>query len=118
MEMTSEEARVWKLLEPHRGKDRAVRVRDLALLAGMDERKLRDVVKNLVEVHAKPIGSSVRPPMGYFVITSEEEREEVRRQYYSRALKLFKRIRAVDRSAWVAGVVDQLELFQRGGGAE
>jgi hypothetical protein len=60
-----------------------------------------------------PIGTGTRPPFGYYLITSDEERREVRDSLVRRAVSVFRRARAYDRSGWVARMLGQLEMDWR-----
>jgi len=109
-DLTAEEARVLATVRARRGKAAAIPVPDLAVEAGMDERRVQQVVKHLVEEHQAPVGTATTAPCGYYWIVTDEERREVRNSLVRRAVSTLRRARAYDRSGWVAGLIGQAEL--------
>lgn len=108
--MTREEKAVAAILTEHRGRAKAIMARRLAELAGLDERRLRQVIKHLVERHHMAIGSTTSVPPGYYLITDPRERAAVRRSLMRRALSILERARAYDRAGWVHQLAGQLAL--------
>jgi len=64
------------------------------------ERKSRELINHLVVVHGLPIGSSPEPgSAGYFIIADEEDLEIATRSIKPRAIKIFRRARALEKLA-------------------
>ena len=110
--MNQDEILIWSILQQHLGSCRAIQVRQLVFLTDISERDVRSIVKDLIETHHKPIGSTVHKPYGYYVIMNNAERLSVRNSLYRRALSTLKRARAYesDKSLWAKNLIGQLEL--------
>lgn len=111
LEITREEAVISRIIEAHPGRQNAIPVGELAARTGIDERRVRDIVKHLIERHGLPVGSSTVEPPGYYLIVDNKERLEVRRSLVRRALSILERARAYDRGGLVAKLVGQLKLL-------
>jgi hypothetical protein len=109
-ELPADQAQVLAAVRARRGRAAAIGVGDLAAQTGLDERRVQIVVKHLVEEHQAPIGTGTTQPWGYYWITSDEERREVRDSLVRRAVSTLRRARAYDRGGWVAGLIGQAEL--------
>lgn len=114
--MDAVQEKVWQAVSVHRGAGNAIRVASLRIITGLNERGIRQAVKELIEDHGKPIGSTTAAPAGYYVIDSDEERKKVQRGLYGRAMSILRRARAYEanpiRRKWVSGIVGQLQLFE------
>lgn len=110
--MNLDETRIWSILQGHTGSQSAIRVGHLSQITGLTGRTIRMIVKDLIETHHKPIGSTVHRPYGYFVIVDNEERKAVRNSLMHRARSLLKRIQAYEpqNSQWASRTLGQLEL--------
>lgn len=109
-ELPAEQAQVLALVRARRGRAAAIGVADLAAATGIDERRVQQVVKHLVEEHQAPIGTGTTPPHGYYWIVTDEERREVRDSLVRRAVSTLRRARAYDRGGWVSRLIGQAEL--------
>jgi hypothetical protein len=89
--MTEQELKILKILYEHKGRSKPITVGKLVVLTGISEREVRQIVKNLLEIHHYPIASSVNPPYGYYLITDPKEAEQCLGQYYARAKEVLKR---------------------------
>ena len=89
-QLSEEECLVWDVVQGYRGKDQAVTNDELARLSGVPQRRLRAVIKALVEEHRKPIGSL--PGLGVFIVQTMQERTEVMDFYKGHALSLLRRM--------------------------
>jgi len=87
-DLTPEEARIWRQIEG-RSREEAIKIRDLAELVWMDERSMRQTIRQL-RLMGYPIGSSSEPPAGYWHMQKSEDAEETGRQFLNRALKELK----------------------------
>ncbi len=96
-ELTNEEEAVLRVLNQCRGKERAVRVDDLAQRTSINSREVRAIVSHLRRDHRIRIGSSVKKPFGYYMITCPEEAKETADQLWSRAIDLLKTIQVIER---------------------
>jgi len=82
------------------GCKQAVHKRRLAELTGLSEREAREIIYHLVVEHGLPIGSSTEPGAGgYFIIKTAEDMVIATRHLKPRAVKIFKRARALEKIA-------------------
>lgn len=92
--LTPDESLVWDTLSTrHRGRDEAVTQAVLATVVGIPARRLRHIIKALVQAHGLPIGSTPHSPAGYFVVVDPEEAQDIAARYYRQALSLLYRMR-------------------------
>ena len=92
--LTPDEEMVWDALSTsHRGRDEAITQAALSVSLGMPARKLRRIIKTLIQAHGLPIGSTPHSPAGYFVIETIKESQEITARYYHQALSLLYRMR-------------------------
>jgi hypothetical protein len=89
--MNEQELRILNILYEHKGRSKPITVGKLVVLTGISEREVRQIVKNLLEIHHYPVASSVNPPYGYSLITDPKEAEQCLGQYYARAKEVLKR---------------------------
>lgn len=108
--MNQQEQIVSKVINGARGRSHAVQVREISLRTGIDERKVREIVKDLVERHYLPIGSTSGHPGGYYVITDPGELRQVRSSLVRRAVSILNRAKTYDRAGWVHELAGQLAL--------
>ena len=87
------EAQLLEILQAHQGKDQAITVDELQRLVPVSTRKIRAVMARLVTERRIPIASSVQPPYGFYLITSEEEARQCLHQYWSRVKEVSRRAR-------------------------
>lgn len=82
------------------GHRNAIGKRELALLAGMSEREVREIIYSLVVNRGVPVGSCTEPHNGgYFLIQDEEDLEVATRHLKPRAAAIFRRARALEKIA-------------------
>lgn len=110
LEMTGEEKSITEILTKATGRERAVSVAAIARMTGINERRVRQIVKHLIERHHFPIGSTTTTPSGYYIITDNDERVMVRKSLTGRALSILKRASVYDKAGWVGAITGQLEL--------
>lgn len=92
--LTPDESLVWDVLSTsHRGRDEAITQAVLSVSVGMPARRLRNVIKSLIQIHGLPVGSTPHSPAGYFVVETPEELAEIVERYYRGALSLLYRMR-------------------------
>lgn len=94
-ELSHDQGVVLSVLRGRQGRDQAISVHDVAIRAGLSSRRTQEVVKELVEDHGVPIGStssSTRP--GWYLVVSEDERQANFVSLQERALSIMKRARA------------------------
>lgn len=95
--LTFDEARTWDLLKRTcMGPDNATKQKHLAARLRMSTRLLQDILKDLTEIHGKPIAASCRPPYGVFVVTEPEQAEDYVAQLKARALSCLRRVSALE----------------------
>lgn len=109
-QLNPEEELVSGIIAAARGRDRAVQVREIARRTGIDERRVRDIVKDLVERHHLPIGSTSGHPGGYYTITDQAELRAVRCSLIRRAVSILNRAKVYDKAGWVSEMAGQLAL--------
>ena len=95
LDLTEEEWAVWSVLRSHRGQGGAIKKVQLARLCGLPEREMRNVIKDLIQTHHLPIGSTSKPPYGYFIIETPDEAAEVCEREYRRALSVLYKIKCL-----------------------
>ncbi|MYC16248.1 MAG: hypothetical protein F4Y39_21185 [Gemmatimonadetes bacterium] len=111
--LTPDESLVWDMLSTsHRGRDEAVTQAVLSVAAGMPARRLRNIIKSLVQVHGLPVGSTPHSPAGYFVVETPEELAEIVERYYRGALSLLYRMRRL-KDIPIGDLAEQLMLDLR-----
>lgn len=98
-----------RILERHRGRAQAIRVKTLAELLDTDERRVRLLKRELAETML--IGSScdTNHP-GYFLPESQEEIDATLGNYRARITALFALIKATQGAAGVNRAIAQLRL--------
>ena len=90
------EHRILEILQEHQGKDKAITVAELQRIVMASTRKIRAVIATLVTAHRAPIASTVHPPYGFYLITSEAEARECLQQYWSRVREVSRRARILN----------------------
>jgi len=112
--MNEQELKILNILYGHKGRNKPITVGKLVVLTGISEREVRQIVKNLLEIHHYPVASSVNPPYGYYLITDPEEAKQCLGQYYSRAKEVLKRANILNEVVREKFKVEyQQELFTR-----
>ena len=71
--LTDEEFAVWRIVSARRGRDKAIKVSQLAWETRLTEQRVREIVSHLVREHKKMIASSTANPPGFYVIKNAEE---------------------------------------------
>lgn len=91
------QALLLRIIANHSGAEHAIPVPEVARQADLPMRIAQEMVKDLVEVHGIPIGSSfssTRP--GWYICANEDERAMNRASLRYRALSILRRSRAFD----------------------
>jgi hypothetical protein len=88
-DLSRDEQAVLDLIE--RGRDKARSVRFIASMTGLNERKVRAVVRLLIDGHGACIGSSVGRPPGYYIITDPDEIERHYKELRHRGISILAR---------------------------
>lgn len=88
-------ARVWMVLQAHRGRANAISQNNLAHEIGLGPRTAREVVKHLIENEGRQICSAYNAGGGYYLPETQDEIEETRRLLRSHAISIFKRCKAL-----------------------
>lgn len=81
------------------GAHNAISSKKIAEKTGINRRTVRAIIEKLVSEYYFPIGSSSSGDAGYFKIVTEEDFEIAQRHLKPRALKIFKRWRALQKIA-------------------
>lgn len=76
LSMDTDSQMVCKIIRCRYGKQRAVSVEHIVDMTGILPRRVRDIVKHLIEHHQLRIGSSLGNPPGYYMIVTKEEAEQ------------------------------------------
>ena len=105
--LTREERLIISALQAGRENARAVPL--LAALVGVDHRRLRAIVKHLIEEHGYCIGSTTRKPPGYYMIHDPQELADVYKKLRSRGLSILNRAAKIKKTS-VKDVFGQGEL--------
>jgi len=90
-----------------RGKDRAVKVRNLAFMFHVTQRELRDQLRQL-NLSGEPIVSG---PGGIYIATEPQDIDRYWHNLNSRVLKLLERMRAISKTKTREFIGKQMELF-------
>lgn len=85
-----------KVLQEHQGKEQAITVAELQQMTLASTRKIRAVIAKLVTERRMPVASTVHPPYGFYLITSEDEARECLQQYWSRVKEVSRRARILN----------------------
>jgi hypothetical protein len=105
-----------EILQHHQGKERAITVSDLQQLVPISTRRIRAAIAKLVTESRVPIASTVHPPYGFYLITTEDEAQDCLAQYWSRVEKVAKRAKILAQVVHEQfGIETQLELRFDGG---
>ena len=92
--LTPDESLVWDVLSTsHRGRAEAITQAPLAVAVGIPARRLRQIIKSLIQTHGLLVGSTPHSPAGYFAVATPQEAKEVADRYYRGALSLLYRMR-------------------------
>lgn len=105
--------RVRRIIEGRRGRNAAISMEEIYLRTGIGDRRgrlIQEIVKRLVEDEHLPIGTSARPPYGYFWIVTEAERRECRNHFMRRAISILEHAKAYDSDSIVGPLVGQLRI--------
>jgi hypothetical protein len=111
-EMTEMERAVWSALRHHEGAASAIKCETLAMLAELSERNVQRAIHSLIHDRAKPIGSSMREPMGYFIAVTPEERRAAAKLHRDRGLAMLEtasKIMAIDRRELLRQIQTELD---------
>lgn len=106
------ESRVLAVLREHRGRQAAIGKAELSAQIGCGERRLRQLIKHLIEEHREPIGSCSAPPAGYFWIDTEAELDLAMHELRTRIIEMAKRMAHLKKNS-LADVLGQLALELR-----
>jgi len=87
--LTTEEGLVLSKILHHKGKQNSVSRMELSLLTGLDDRTIRQAIKDLIEEHGQPIGSNYAG--GYYMIADREELKKTYETLRGHALSILKR---------------------------
>ena len=87
---------ILEILQEHHGRARAITVRILQQRLLASSRRIRRAIQQLVIEHRIPIASSVHPPSGFYLLTSESEARECLQQYWSRIRELRQRAQVLN----------------------
>lgn len=90
-DLSGDELAVWHAINQRQGRERAIQAKEVAAQVELPERQVRDIVRHLIVDHAFPIGSTTKPPYGYFLPATAEEYEQAVRQIRHRIMSLVRR---------------------------
>ena len=84
-DLTPEENYIWDAIRG-RKRCRAIKIWDLSIMLGMNDRRMRQIIRQM-RLMGYPIGSSSNRPAGYFDMQTVPDAEETARQFLNRGLK-------------------------------
>jgi len=87
-----------RVLGARLGRDRAVTARELVRITGQPDRKVRQVIEELID-GGFPVCSATEPPAGFFFPASVEEARRHARPLQKRAALIFLRKRKIIKGA-------------------
>ncbi len=97
--LSDEEAKVWRIVREHSGRENAIKADALAWQTGFDGVKVREIVSHLVVRHGKVIGSSTGNPPGFYVITDAAELDKHIKSLRHRGIMCLVRAAALSKSS-------------------
>lgn len=110
LNLAYDEKLIARIISNAQGRSQAVQVKELVRRTGIDERRVREIVKQLIEDHCLPIGSTSGLPGGYYMIADAKELRQVRRSLVRRAVSILNRARVYDKAGWVKEMAGQLAI--------
>jgi len=106
-----------RILAARKGSEHAILLRQVQQLlprgregALVTERDLKKMVKELIELHAVPVGALRVPPYGYFLVVTPEDLGEALRPLKNELRSIARRVRALTSPEFVARLFRQLPL--------
>ncbi len=100
-----------RVLREHVGKGNAIRRERLAELLGMNDRATRALIEGLRLDFRVAIGSSSEAgASGYYLLSTQAEREELQRMFYTKALALWRMSKALAGRTATAEMHGQIAL--------
>lgn len=105
LDLTIEQSRLAVLLR--KGRRNARTVKDLSRSTGINERRVRQLVRHLIDDHGYCIGSATAHPAGYYLIDDKDELERFVRVMRHRGISI------LVRAAHVTGN-SPVEVFNQG----
>lgn len=90
LQLTPDEEAVWDVIGPKLN-GRTIKSSQLAEIVGLTDRRVRKIIKCLIENHGKPVGSRTGKPAGYWEITDPAERQEVYEAWRRRGISILAR---------------------------
>lgn len=110
--LPTEHRRVWAALKGHVGRDQAVGQAELARLTDLSERRLREVVGELIVRFRQPVCTRYggRGTAGYYLPANPQEAEEAAEALKQHALAILERASVLGRTALRSLCLD---LFHR-----
>lgn len=110
--LTSEEKAVRDLLLLRLGARRAIPIAAIRARTGMSERAVKAAVEGLIVRHGYKVGSSRRPPYGYYLIETAEELEATCRTQIRQLASEARRVRALmgKSDRWLRELLGQMNL--------
>ena len=106
--LSHHERRIWRLIQ-ERTRENPITVREIAERLKMDRRTVRRIVSQLVTHRQLPIGSSNRPPYGYYVLLDADDYDWEIRKLRNEAMACLRRMATIKRVA-LREIVRQLYL--------
>lgn len=111
---TDEERLVWDCIRHRHGAENAIAAREIARITGIgsdrDGRRVRHIVKHLIEYHRLPIASTCGSPAGYFRPWGAQEVDDCVRWLMGFAKSTLLHASVLKRSANLDRLLGQLEL--------
>lgn len=115
---TDLERAVLSILAGHKGHADAIRIAEIQLQLGphglegcvVPEREIKATVKSLVENFRLPIGGSRRPPCGYFLVLTVEDRELAIHPLVAELRSISRRVRSLSNKHELARLFGQIQL--------
>lgn len=102
---------LYTLLQEHAGLDQAITVGELEAHMGIPARQIRRLLQQFVIAERIPVGTTVHPPYGVYLITTIAEARECLHQYAARIRSLARRAKALRQVVQERFGIDvQLEL--------
>lgn len=108
--------KVLEVVRQRLGKDNAIKVAELMEFVPLNDREIRRVVQHLVNEGKHPIGSTVNPPYGFYMIVSVEDYLEAVKNLFNRKTKIKERIESLRSACAREGIeVPKVEIHESKG---
>lgn len=109
-QLSADECALLRMLQFQRGAAQALPAQTISLQLGMPERRVKMIVKSLIEDFGIPIGGSRQEPVGYFLIVTPDDLEQALRPLRREVVSIGRRMRALTSDQQLGEIFNQVRL--------